>query len=274
MKKQIPYLIAIAFLLMSCSISVNLTPEPATPSRPTAVNPSATTAPTEVPTQPIAQANVTCNKLSLYLDPALGSGYECKTIAETSGADMPYFAINPEYTEITFQNYALAGTFFEAHIDIFPVQRYSELAPDFVPSQVANLQAIVAGGSPGSDGLPLLPVFNAAQIFYSQAAVVQFQNGAGIRYLTEYAQYAATINNKDIFYTFQGLTSDGQYWVSIILPISNPILPNDNTPVDYGNAYESYLADITAQLNAQSPTSFLPTINMLDALINSIVVQP
>jgi hypothetical protein len=129
--------------------------------------------------------------------------------------------------------------------------------------------------------LPLLPVFNAAQIFYSQAAVVQFQNGKGVRYLTEYAQSFAPINNKDIFYTFQGLTADGQYWVSAILPISNPILPGngDNPPTgqsweDFSNSYESYIADIIAQLNAQSPGSFAPTINMLDALINSIVVQP
>jgi hypothetical protein len=279
MKKQIPYLIAIAFLLMACSISVNLTPEPVTQSPTLVVAPSATVPAIEP--SPVVPANVICNKLSLTLDPALGSGYDCQTVAEASGADMPYFAINPEYTEVTFQNYALDGTFFEAHIDVFPVQRYSELIPDLMPSLLADLQSLIAGGTASGKDLPLLPVFNAAQIFYSQAAVVQFQNGKGVRYLTEYAQSFAPINNKDIFYTFQGLTADGQYWVSAILPISNPILPGngDNPPTgqsweDFSNSYESYIADIIAQLNAQSPGSFAPTINMLDALINSIVVQP
>ena len=132
-----------------------------------------------------------------------------------------------------------------------------------------------------STNITLLPAFNAGQVFYSQAAVIQFQNGRGIRYLTEYAQYTAPINNHDLFYTFQGLTADGQYWVSAILPVSNPMLPanGDNPPTgqsweDFSNSYESYLADITAQLNAQGPGSFAPTITMLDVIINSIVIQP
>jgi hypothetical protein len=281
MKRQIPYFIAIAFLLLACSISVNLTPEPATPSQPTAVIFTVTAVPTEPPIQPVVQANVICNQLSLYLDPALGSGYDCQTIAEASGADMPYFAINPQYTQINITGYVLADKFFSPHIDLFPVQRFSELAPDGVPERVQELQNLIAGGVPGDGGLPFLPFFNAGQVFYSQAAIVQFQNGKGIRYLTEYAQYAAPINNHDLFYTYQGLTSDGQYWVSVVLPITNSILPTDasNPPggqswEDFTNSYEAYLSDITTQLNSQSPGSFAPTINMLDALINSIVVQP
>jgi hypothetical protein len=282
MKKPIPYLFPIAFLLMACGITVNLTPEPATVS-PTQIEMPSATVPvtTEPATQPVVQANVICNKLSLYLDPLLGSGYNCQTIAENASADAPYFALTPEYIEVTFQNYALAGTFFEAHIDVFPVQRYSQLAPDLVNPLLADLQSLIAGGTAGSGGMPLLPIFNAAQVFYGQAAVIQFQNGQGVRYLTEYAQYSAPINNHDLFYTFQGLTNDGQSWVSVILPISNPILPanGDNPPngqswEDFSNSYETYLSDITAQLNLQSPGSFTPTINMLDALINSIVVQP
>jgi hypothetical protein len=281
MKKQIPYLIVIAFLLMACSISVNLTPEPATPSQPPVVAPSATTAPTEAPTQPAMQANVICNRLSLYLDPALGSGYDCQTIAESSGADLPYFAINPEYTEVTFQTYALSDTFFSPHIDVFPVHRYSELIPDVIDQHVANLQGLIAGGALGANSvLPLLPPFNAGQVFYAQYAVVPFQNGSGIRYVTMYSQAAYPVNNHEVFYSYQGLTSDGQYWISIIFPINNPILPaSGDTPPDgqswddFNNNYQSYLADITEQLDAQSPGSFVPTINMLDSLINSIVIQ-
>ncbi len=281
MKKRIAYFTLAAVLLMSCSISVNLTPEPAPPSPTLVVAPSATVVATEPVMQPVVQANVICNKLSFYLDPVLGSGYNCQTMAESADADAPYFALTPEYTEVTFQNYPLAGTFFEAHIDVFPVQRYSQLAPDLVNPQLADLQLLIAGGTAGGGGLPLLPAFNAGQVFYSQAAVIQFQNGRGVRYLTEYAQYTAPINNHDLFYTFQGLTGDGQFWISAILPISNPILPAnaDNPPngqgwEDFSNYYESYLADITAQLNAQGPGSFYPTITLLDALINSIVIQP
>ncbi|MEO8354588.1 MAG: hypothetical protein ABI621_01610 [Chloroflexota bacterium] len=40
--------------------------------------------------------------------------------------------------------------------------------------------------------------------------VINFQNGRGIRFLTQYAQYPAPINNHELFYHFQGLTNDGK----------------------------------------------------------------
>jgi hypothetical protein len=294
MKKFLPFLTILAVMLMACSISVNVTPPPASPVPPatetlvteTPTVPVPTTVPsvTETPTVPVPTtipANVICNKLSLYLDPALGSGYNCQTIPESSGADLPYFAINPQYTEVTFQGYSLADTFFPAHIDIFPVQRFRELVPDVMNERLPALQTLIAGGTPGSSALPLLPIENAAQVFYCQAAVIQFQSGSGIRFLTEYAQYYAPVNNHDMFYSVQGLTSDGQYWISATLPVSSPILPEDGTNPPGGqtwenftNNYDSYKTDIIAQLNAQTPGSFMPTLTMLDALINSIIVQP
>ena len=89
------------------------------------------------------------------------------------------------------------------------------------------------------------------------------------------------INNHDLFYTYQGLTSDGTYWVSAILPINNQILPSTAatlpagmTPDQFISAYNSYLPDITGQLNSQTPASFTPSLTALDTLVASIVVEP
>ncbi|HEX9387675.1 MAG TPA: hypothetical protein VF918_15235, partial [Anaerolineales bacterium] len=54
--------------------------------------------------------------------------------------------------------------------------------------------------------------------------MISFQNGQGVRFLTEYAQYAASANNHDLFYHFQGLTRDGAYYIIAILPITVPVL--------------------------------------------------
>ena len=54
--------------------------------------------------------------------------------------------------------------------------------------------------------------------------MINFQSGRGIRYVTEYAQMTYPITNHEMFFSFQGLTTDGKYWVSIILPISHPSL--------------------------------------------------
>jgi hypothetical protein len=281
MKKIIPFLIILALLMMACGISFDLTPEPGSivvePTSGTTVEPTA-----EMPMVPtIIPANVTCNETSLYLDPSLGTSYACDTFPETNDPDMPYFAINPQYTRITIHGYPLTGSFFEAHIDIYPVQRFSELAPDFIPGHVQDLQALISGGTPGDDSLPFLPPFNAAQLFHAQYAVLTFQNGGGIRYLTEFGQYSAPVNNQDMSYTFQGLTSDGQYWISAIFPASHPMLPanaqnppNGQSWEDFSNNYVSYIADMKIQLDSQSWDSYLPKLGMLDDLIASIKIQP
>jgi hypothetical protein len=287
MKKLIPFLSILAVMLMACSITLNVTPPPASPVPPATelpmTEPPVTQAPTAIPLPTAAPSNVTCSGLSLHLDPALASGSTCETIPESSME----MEIHPQHTELNLQGYALAGKFFAAHISIFPVQRYSELLPDFVPGRVAELQALI-GGSPApvfaasfGSSLPLLPVFNAGQVFYSNYQVVPFVNGSGIRFLTEYAQYTAPVNNNDLFYTFQGLTSDGHYWISAILPVNHPLLPADgqNPPggqswEDFSNNYEPYITDMSEQLNSQTPESFTPALTMLDALIASIIVQP
>jgi len=231
---------------------------------------------------PAVQPNVTCNNVSLYLDPTLATGFQCQTVAEVSGAGYPGFSVNPQYTEITFQGYILADRFFTPHVDVFPAQRYVEIAPDVnIPSRVSALQALIGGGAPGGGALPVLPIFNASQEFYAHYQVFPFSTGSGIRYLTQYSQFADPINNHEMFYSYQGLTADGKYWISAILPVSLASLPanGDNPPDDqtaeqFSNNLTTYLADMTVKLNAQADGDFIPTLSSLDELVSSLKVAP
>ena len=271
MKKYFPFLI-IVLMLLSCSLPGTETPPPVTTEPPVTEPPV-----TEPPTEPPIMANVTCNELSLYLDPALGSSFTCETIPEST-VEME---VHPQFTRVNLVGYPLSGTFFPARIDVYPVAAYTALMPDAIPNRVVALQGLLAGGVPGTDSLPFLPVFNAAQTFHAQYQVVPFMNGSGIRFLTLYAQYFAPVNNQDMFYTYQGLTPDGQYWVSAILPANHPILPAnaDNPPggmswEDFANNYDPYITDMVNQLNAQPAASYIPSLAALDALVASIRVQP
>ncbi len=288
MKRLALFLAVMSVLLFACTIASTPT-QPATLEPPTATQPPVSTQPpvaTEAPTAtdaPVAtepaapQTNVTCNELSLFLDPATASGYNCETIpANTEGMEL-----NPQYTQLTLNGYTLADKFFAPHISVYSVQGFTEVYPDQIPSSVAALQALIGGGSTGSSALPFLPIFPAAQVFHAQYRQLPFQSGEGIRYMTIFAQYFAPVNNHDLFYTYQGLTSDGQYWVSAILPINHPSLPAnaDNPPggmswEEFSNGYDSYSADMTNQLNSQPADSFVPSLNALDALVASIQVQP
>lgn len=281
MKRLVYFLVILSILMFACSI-------PSVPTQPIATLtpvitaipiPTDTSVPTDTtvpPVNPVPVANVTCNELSFHLDPLLASGYNCDTVPENAEG----IGITPQYTNLTLQGYILSGEFFDAHISVLPVQRYIQLLPDNIPSQVTNLQSLLGGGAAG-DSLPLLPIFNAAQVFHAQYQVVPFVNGGGIRFITLYAQYYAPINNHDLFYTYQGLTSDGLYWVSAILPINNPILPPNGDTLPGGMSqeqfaanYDPYITDLTSQLNSQASDSFSPTLAALDALVASITIQP
>ena len=298
MKRIVFAFVILSIALLACNISSTATPPvgiatpvvtllPVASEPPTASVPPAATEPptaTQVPatTQPPApQANVTCNELKLFLDPALAGGYSCKTIPEVNGQGGPGFDVNPQYTELTLTGYVLSGRFFEPKIAVYPVQKFIELMPDAIPAKVSALQTLIGGGPTGAKGLPLLPNFNAGQEFFAQYKVAAFVNGNGIRYLTQYSQFIDPINNHELFYTYQGLTSDGSYWISAILPISNPVLPadgnnppNGQTPEQFGNNFATYIADLTTQLNSQPAESYSPTITMLDGLVTSIMIQP
>jgi hypothetical protein len=127
-------------------------------------------------------------------------------------------------------------------------------------------------------GLPYLPLYNAGMLFYSRDKFINFQQGEGIRYLTMFAQDIAPINNEGIFYTFQGITKDGKYYISAILPVESADLPakSEMSNEDYkkfSENYTQYLSDIEEKLIAQSPDSFTPDLNKLDGLIATISIQ-
>ncbi len=274
MSKRTKYILALtaaAFLLSGCDLLHQIIPTPA---------PVTPTVAARIP-------NVNCNKVSFYLDPALGDGFDCNTIPEQAGdPQLPYWGIYPEYTEITIRNYPVTNTTRLEHttlpvarVDLFPVQRFGELLPDILPTRLHDIQLLISSGTWNSEELPFLPVLADIQTLYAQALGMPFQDGRGVRYLTQYDQALMPVNNQDFFYTFQGLTADNAYWVTVILPITCPLLVPDPYTLPTGYTQESfmqnrrsYLTDIVDKLNAQTVGGFAPNLNLLDSLVESINV--
>jgi hypothetical protein len=89
------------------------------------------------------------------------------------------------------------------------------------------------------------------------------------------------LSNRTIFYTFQGLTDDGKYWVTVTHPISHPVLPDnaDFSTLPEGYTFETwfqnfdaYVKNMVSTLEPLKPDSFYPTITMLDNLVSSIAI--
>jgi len=113
---------------------------------------------------------------------------------------------------------------------------------------------------------------------------VPFRNGQGVRLLTEYAQYAAPVNNNELIYQFEGLTNDMKYYVIAILPVTVPGLAEDAKPdaavpaggvpfPDINSAnpdFPGYYGKVKQMLEGLQPGAFTPSLDQLDALIASM----
>jgi hypothetical protein len=129
----------------------------------------------------------------------------------------------------------------------------------------------------------LPPPFMAARIMEQQIQPLTFQNGSGIRALTVTGQNFGLIHKGLVYYEFQGLTNDRRYYVVLRALVDHPLLidPQDNqsglplwpTNEDEDEAVASYNSQIKAELENQPPDSFMPSLTLLDELVNSLLVE-
>ena len=103
---------------------------------------------------------------------------------------------------------------------------------------------------------------------------LDFKNGKGLRYLTQFDQAPLPINNNELFYTYQGLTDDGKYYVAAVLPVNHPSLPADqkvtgNEPPEFTSDFPKYVANVASNLNTQAANTFTPDLTKLDAMMSS-----
>ncbi|MBG0771172.1 MAG: hypothetical protein H0S82_05650, partial [Anaerolineaceae bacterium] len=186
----------------------------------------------------------------------------------------------PTYYEFSFSGFAIGNHFHTPVIHVYPVDEYrsiSTMASNIIDDLQAALTNHPAGGTSGA--LPFLPIWNAAQIFSTNVTYFDFQNGSGVRYLTMYGQALYPVDNQNLFYTFQGLTNDGQYYISAVIPVTNPILPDDGSAtVDdwmaFDQNWESYIEGVLQTLNGQSAENFTPNLALLDEMMASFSIEP
>jgi hypothetical protein len=118
--------------------------------------------------------------------------------------------------------------------------------------------------------LPFLPVVPAMQIIRGQAHYVDQPTFSGIAFLTAYRQGPGPFLGNEFFYTFQGLSADGQYYVSAVVPLQTALFPDD-VPAGFNydawiGAIDAYYAESQATLNNAAPADFVPSLDVIDAI--------
>jgi hypothetical protein len=222
---------------------------------------------------PVTEPDISYQGISFSYDDTLAASVTPETVPAQEDAEVEPWNI-PEYVEFTFSGYILPNTFHTPRIMVFSVDAYNAINPT-AGDIIYQLQQLLQSQPENPEEIPFLPIFNAAQFMQANVSYLRFQNGEGVRFLTQYGQAAWPINNDDMFYSFQGITDDGQFYISAILPIAHPSLPDPETVTmddDFYNNFMDYVAIKEGHLTAESPGSFSPTLPMLDEMIESLQV--
>jgi hypothetical protein len=181
----------------------------------------------------------------------------------------------PQHLKFTLNNYAAQNTLFGGQILVFKTAefiQYDEFSAEVI-HELQPLQYV--------DGQPL-PENLDGPMFTVRTHAINFQNGQGVRYITQAAQAILPVNNREMFYYFQGLTGDGQFYVEAILAIQASFLaadgnldtplPPDGIPFTMAD-FPTYLNAVTERLNGTDTFSFTPYLDHLDAMMESLQVN-
>ena len=194
-----------------------------------------------------------------------------------AGPDRAEWEVEPEHIRLSLEGYALPETFHEPRIVVYPIAEM-EMVSEMGARIIAAVRQTLADRPVVPQPNPIVPPFNAGQLMSAQLAYLDFVNGSGFRFLTQMGQAYAPINNHELFYAFQGITDDGQWYVAAILPVAHPSLPADGSEIpgdDFGafaDNFETYAAEVAAQLDTEAPGSFTPDLSLLDAMMASLKV--
>lgn len=208
----------------------------------------------------------------------LASALVVSTIPEYNDQMGAPWEIAPEHFEITLNDYPLTGTQLDNRIYLYPIQRFNELQPDVFPGVVTELKEFIDTADP--EKIPYVPFVNAGALIKARVQVYQNDQIQGGSMVTQFAQSWYPINNQMMFYTFQGMTKDGKYYINITMPITqqNMQANGDDIPggdfAAFGENFQQYLDTIRPVLNDAAPESFTPNIDLMQQIVEGITYTP
>ncbi len=181
----------------------------------------------------------------------------------------PFMNGEPEHLRLVFENDKLSdySAYLQRQLLVYPVQPYASLfhgkEKAAFDKTISTLKKMLATKSDSQvRALPILPAAEGYEVFHNQTKYLRFTQGKGVAFLTCYAQEDAPIKNGDFFYTFQGLTDDGKYYLSFFCPVQvKDLAPN-------GSSKKSAL-----YLSQLPRTAFNPSLDTLDHMLKSIVLK-
>jgi hypothetical protein len=219
---------------------------------------------------PVSQAGT--EGVTIFYNPDLVDSIQANVVpAALEGA---YQYPVPRHVQFTLP----AGT-----ITLVPIHYYELVYEDARPvfTQLQNM--LSAHNAEQADCIPELPLtafyhMCSHQEINANIAYLEFKNGTGVRFVTVYAiQDFAPVDNQNLRYIFQGVTNDGECYITVEFVIHHASLPaSGEIPQDVyldttGDIANAYFGGIEQQLG-QAEVNFDPLIGLFDNLISYLEI--
>jgi heat shock protein HslJ len=219
----------------------------------------------------------------------VADSYEVQVAPATPyDASMPPGPVGaPEHLAVTFDGESLDEASFGGRvIYLAPVEAYETLwldaGNDSISVTVAALTTLLA--EQPVDPQPPLPVLPPAPAVNDVAVQVAYfdvpgLDATGMRWVGRFSQDLSPVMNYQLRYIFQGLSADGQTLISASFPVTTALLPDsmETMTADEQAAFEAdpqgFLEATASALSFLSPTDFSPSLDALDAMIQSMAIS-
>ena len=194
--------------------------------------------------------------------------------------NIPMFLNTSQRLEFTLNDFQYTATSRPMLLTVYKISDLEASDANYTP-MVAAMRTLLAQHTPLAVGVSLstpitvIPVQNAGQAFHAQSRYFKFLNGTGVRFVTYYTQNPGPVDNQSLFYVYQGLTDDGLYYISALIPITTRslgLLPTWQNPGDTATL-NAYLTQVVQKVDTFGAKDFTPALDDLDAWIASIQVK-
>ena len=193
-------------------------------------------------------------------------------------ADAPHVRFD-FYTELGLPDTAfnsLAGVrlYRSADLEAYPFLAMQADALQSLVTEGPDLALFEARNAEGSylDVVPYIPTLLHGQILRARLHYVETEQISGIAYIT-YSNAAREPFLANYFtYTFQGVSADGQWYISASLPILAPMFPTEPEPIEpevFYNQWAEYMTESVAALEGAAPGDFTPSLDTLYNLVQT-----
>ena len=241
---------------------------------------------------------------SFKYDKSIASEVKAQTMAASLASakeSAPFETIYPQHIafELVGTYAAKPESFIKPDIRVYSVQEYEQAyaadpkAKLEVVATINRMRPILRTRQlPVSTKIPVLPIPDGSYAFISHASFIRFANGVGLAFLTQGQQDEMPVNNQNLSYEFQGMTDDGQFYITAEFPVAASFLAYDRDKANYGGTvkesscyecadhqrfvreYNAYIGRIKTQLQQLPAAKFEPALPQFDQLLQSIKIGP